>query len=126
MQRMPNSIGWFEVATSQPETSEQFYGSLFDWTFADDPDMAGNYRLVSPAGDQPAGGILSTEGELPNYAIFYVTVDDVRATAANAEKLGGKVLVPATDAPSGLVFAHVLDPDGNQFGIFTPPHATVS
>jgi predicted enzyme related to lactoylglutathione lyase len=121
MDRKTNTIGWFEVATTQPTVAEQFYGSLFDWSFSDDPDMPGQYRLVSPAGVQPSGGILASDGTVPNYAIFYVVVDDVRATAARAEKLGGKVLVPATDAPSGLVFAHLLDPDGNQVGIFTPP-----
>jgi len=29
--------------------------------------------------------------------------------------------VPAQTTPDGLVFAQVLDPAGNQIGIFTPP-----
>jgi predicted enzyme related to lactoylglutathione lyase len=36
---------------------------------------------------------------------------------------GGKVFVEPTSAPDGLVFAHVLDPQGNHFGLFSPPAA---
>lgn len=50
-----------------------------------------------------------------------VVVDDTAAAAAKAEGLGGKVLVPVQSAPSGLTFAHLLDPQGNHIGIYTPP-----
>jgi predicted enzyme related to lactoylglutathione lyase len=42
---------------------------------------------------------------------------------AETERLGGKVLAPPTTGPDGLVFAHLLDPSGNHFGVFTPPPA---
>ena len=47
-------------------------------------------------------------------------VQDVPATVAAAEKLG-KVSVPPVTGKDGLVFAHILDTSGNDFGIFSPP-----
>jgi predicted enzyme related to lactoylglutathione lyase len=49
-----------------------------------------------------------------------VVVEDVAAAVAKAERLSGKVLVPATTRPDGLVFADLLDPSGNHFGVFSP------
>jgi hypothetical protein len=59
-------------------------------------------------------------GRFPDYATFYVVVEDVAATLAKAESLGGKVLVPLTTSPGGLVFAQLSDSAGNRFGVFTP------
>jgi len=50
-----------------------------------------------------------------------VVVDDVAAAAAEAERLGGKVVTPATTTPAGLTFADLQDPSGNHFGIYRPP-----
>src|SRR5262249_10282567 len=34
----PGTLAWFEVATSDPDAAEKFYGGLFDWSFqADGP-----------------------------------------------------------------------------------------
>jgi predicted enzyme related to lactoylglutathione lyase len=121
-----NSVGWFEIGTDDPESAERFYGELFGWTFRkDDSDPNMEYREVTaPGAELPSGGIMSTGGKFPNYATFYVVVEDVAATVAKAERLGGKVLVPPTTVPAGLVFAQVHDPAGNQIGIFTPAPTT--
>jgi predicted enzyme related to lactoylglutathione lyase len=119
-----NSVAWFQVGTDDPETARRFYGDLFGWTFAKDPDFDGDYDLVTaPGADQPSGGIFATGGKVPNHATFYVVVGDVKATVAAAERAGGKPLMPPTTTPNGLVFADLLDPAGNHFGIFSPPPA---
>jgi predicted enzyme related to lactoylglutathione lyase len=112
-----NGIGWFEVGTADPAGAEHFYGGLFGWTFG-----TGRYREISTGeGCGPSGGIFDHGGQMPNYAVFYVQVDDVAAKLAEAERLGGKTLAPPTDNGEGLVFAHLADADGNHFGIFSPP-----
>jgi len=122
-----NGIGWFEIATDQPAAAERFYGDVFGWTFGDDTGGATGaddtaYRMVTtPGGERPAGGIWPTGGKTPNYAIFYVLVADLAATCKSAEAAGGKVLLAPQTTPDGLSFAHLLDPSGNHFGIFTPP-----
>jgi uncharacterized protein len=117
-----NTVDWFEIGTDDPEAAQRFYGELFGWSFKkDETDSTMDYRMITAAGaDRPSGGILGTGGQFPNYATFYVVVEDVAATVAKAERLGAKALVPPTTAPDGLVFAQLHDPAGNQIGIFTP------
>ena len=121
----PGALAWFEVATSDPDAAEKFYGSLFDWTFdADGPAASGlDYRNITASGaQQPMGGIFGTGGQLPNHAVFYILVTDLEATCAQAEQLGGTLISKNTDpAPGTPAFAYLRDPSGNQFGIFTPP-----
>ncbi|WP_246278148.1 VOC family protein [Phytohabitans rumicis] len=118
---MTNGIGWFEIATDDPATAERFYGGLFGWTFANDEGEVRPYRIVStPAEASIRGGLFATGGQVPNYAVFLVVVADVEETCRRAEASGGKVLVPPRQADGGLVFAHLLDPAGNHFGVYAP------
>lgn len=119
-----NGIGWFEIGTDQPAEAERFYGDVFGWTFGDDQGGAadGAYRIVStPGAGGMQGGLFPTGGKTPNYAIFYLLVADPAETCRAAEAAGGKVLVAPQTTPDGLSFAHLLDPAGNHFGVFTPP-----
>ena len=61
-----------------------------------------------------------TLGHEPHrYTIFYVQVDDVQAYLDKAKTLGGKMLVPPVDIPTGR-FAWMQDPEGNTVGLFKP------
>lgn len=70
-----------------------------------------------------AGGIAGHMTELGHepfhYTIFYVMVDDLQATLDKATSLGGKMLVPPIDIPTGSL-AWMADPDGNTVGLFKP------
>ena len=116
------TIGWVQVDTDDAEGAKRFYGELFDWTFETDSDSGGKYHQATRKGaERPHGGILDTEGNTPNRATFWVIVSDVEAAAAEAERLGGKVVTAPTTMPSGLTIADLQDPSGNHFGIFKPP-----
>ena len=115
-------VGWFEIGTPDPDRAERFYGSLFGWTFERDPNAPMDYRIIS-AGVGPGGGIANTGGQMPNYAVFIVEVADVAAVCVQAAAEGGSVTVEPVTADTGLVFAHITDPDGNHFGVFSPPTA---
>ncbi|MGH3714455.1 MAG: VOC family protein [Micromonosporaceae bacterium] len=123
MNPMTHGIDWFEIGTDNPAATERFYGDVFGWTFADDENADEMpYRIATtPAEGSIKGGVLAHGGKLPNYAVFYVLVADVADTCQRAEAAGGKVLVPPTEAPDGLKFAHLLDPTGCQLGVFTRP-----
>ncbi len=117
-----NPIGWFEIAGTDVEKTQAFYGDLFGWQFSDSPIGPG-YRMVD-AGEGPGGGVTTAEGGLPStYAIFSIVVPDVSASCERIKELGGRVLVGPAEVPDsgGLVFANVEDPDGNHFGVFCPP-----
>ena len=124
----PGTLAWFEVATSDPDGAQKFYGNLFDWTFVADPasEASGmDYRnITTSAAERPMGGIANTDGRMPNHAIFYILVADVEATCTEAENLGGSVVSKQIEPPAGApTFAYLRDPAGNMFGVFTPPAA---
>ncbi|MCW2640927.1 MAG: hypothetical protein JWP76_3233 [Dactylosporangium sp.] len=121
MSAMTNGIGWFEIGTDDPAGAERFYGQLFGWSVGADEGGEMPYRIVeTPAAGSIKGGIFGTGGKVPGYAVFCVVVADVADTCRRAEAAGGKVLVPATTADGGMWFAHLLDPSGNHFGIYSP------
>ncbi len=118
-----NGIAWFEIGTDDPAGAEKFYGDVFGWTVKhDDGDLAG-YQMVT-AGDGPglhAGGLFDTGGTLPGYAVFGVLVANVAEACRRVEAAGGSVRVAPQVTPAGITFAHLLDPAGNQFEVFTMP-----
>ncbi len=120
-----NTLAWFEVATPDVDAAERFYGDLFGWTFAVPPDLAAagqDYRVTaSPATGEPMGGVVASQGGAPGHAVFYILVADVAATAADVERLGGRVVVKEPAPAAGPAFAMLRDPAGNLFGVFTPP-----
>jgi predicted enzyme related to lactoylglutathione lyase len=117
-----NPVNWFEIATSDPDSAMRFYGELFGWTFSDFQEGDSDYRIIDTGTDNGIrGGLSDTKGSQPNHALFYVEVPDVAKTCAQAEVLGGKVLMPATEAAGGLVFAYLLDVSGNHIAVYTPP-----
>jgi hypothetical protein len=119
---MTHGIGWFEIGADDPETVQRFYGTVFGWTFAKQEEENVPYWIVStPANDSIRGGVFGTGGRMPNYSVFCVVVEDVAATCVSVEAAGGKVLVPAQGGGDGLIFAHVTDPSGNHFEIYSPP-----
>ncbi|MBL1074653.1 VOC family protein [Nocardia sp. 2] len=116
-----NTVSWFQIGSDKPEEVKRFYGDLFGWNFVPDPG-SGDYDLISyPDSEMPSGGVAHSADASDNHAVFLVLVPDVAATAAETERLGGKVIQPPTTTPNGLVFAYLLDTSGNRFGIFTPP-----
>ena len=122
MATMTHGIGWFEIGTDAPEPVEQFYGTLFGWQFASSPTSGPTYRVITtPAKDSIQGGLYRADERQPKSAIFCVEVADVEATCTAAREAGGTVLIEPQTTPDGLVFADLLDPAGNLFGIYTPP-----
>ena len=94
-----NTVSWFEIGAPDVDAAKAFYGPLFGWSFAPD----GPYTLITaPGAAGPSGGIFSTGGNIPPYAVFVVRVADVAATAARAEELGGELQLDPADpgAPS--------------------------
>jgi predicted enzyme related to lactoylglutathione lyase len=107
-------VNYFEVGSPDSEQAKAFYGALFDWSFGELSPVG--YRTVN--GDQ--GGLWDTSSMGgASWAIFYVQVDDVQASVDRAASLGATVVIPLVDNGT-IEFAHVLDPQGNRFGIWRP------
>lgn len=115
-----NGIGWFEIGTDDPAAAKRFYGDVLGWTFAGDGDSSTYQMVTTGDADGLHGGLFATEGKMPGYAIFTVLVEDVDAICRKTEQAGGKIQRPKQVTHDGLAFAYLLDPSGNQFGVFTP------
>jgi predicted enzyme related to lactoylglutathione lyase len=81
----------------------------------------GPYHVVK-AGGASVGGIMGMPpdaGPMPPMWSSYVTVDDVDATVAQCEKLGGKVLMPVMEVKTVGRMAVLQDPQGAAFSVIT-------
>ncbi len=85
------------------------------------PDFTYTVVTASDA-ESGQGGIMpippNAQGMPPAWN-SYVTVDDVDATAKQAEQLGGKIMCPPQDIPQVGRFAVIIDPQGAAIAIIT-------
>jgi len=113
-------IAWFDITTSNLPQSKEFYGRLFDWSFA---PVQGSDQAVEIVGRGEAIGTLRVaQGKIgPFNGVVYVQVTDIQASCEKSKKLGGTV-------PPGFPFnlpdgtgavALVLDPTGHPVGMYS-------
>jgi uncharacterized protein len=116
-------FSWNELVTTDPDAATNFYTQLFGWTTQEFPMPEFTYTVVNAGGANTGqGGIMplppSAKGMPPAW-ISYVTVDNADTTAKQAEKLGGKIMVPPRDIPGVGRFAVIQDPQGAAIAIIT-------
>ncbi len=114
-------FNWNELMTTDVEGAKKFYGALVGWTFEkmDNPDV--DYTCAK-VGDVMTAGMMTQPADAPSMPPMwggYITVDDVDESAAKAESLGGKVIVPLTDIPTVGRFCVILDPQGAAVSLIT-------
>ena len=115
----PGSIIWNELLTTGKEDALAFYESVVGLERGETMGPM-DYTLVRAGGTEVAGFMQMTPemGEFPPHWSVYFAVADVDATVAQAQSLGGTVIVPAQDIPGVGRFAGLLDPQGAHFNIF--------
>jgi predicted enzyme related to lactoylglutathione lyase len=114
-----NAVLSFEVMGRNPEALRAFYASLFGWRMRE--AGAFGYWMVEAGGESVLGGIgpvsaAGTDGD--GFATVKVEVDDPAAILDRAERLGGRVVLPARDVPdTSLQIAYLSDSEGNVIGL---------
>lgn len=111
---------WLDLITADLAGARRFYGSLFGWTFAELGDGAGAYTLAYKAGFPVSGMVERTalkDKERKARWIGFMSVADVRGSAAIVESKGGKVLIEPRQVPARGEMAVVADPDDAPFGL---------
>ena len=122
-----NSVSHFEIYADDPEELQQFYASLFDWSFEAVPGM--DYRFIKTvdtdnkgAPVKPGainGGMLTRPAGYTEHAFLnYVNVDSLETSVARAESLGAKVMRPKTAVPGMGWFTILMDPQKNVFSLW--------
>jgi predicted enzyme related to lactoylglutathione lyase len=113
----PGGLIWNEAAVDDPAAARTFYGSIFDLTFDELPDMGG-YATFSRGGD-PLGGLSAHQPGMPKGWSTCFAVASADDAVRKVESGGGKVLMPAQDSPYGR-FAVLQDPWGAGFSVMQP------
>lgn len=111
---MANAIVHWEIGAMHERQLLEFYQQMFDWNIdTTNPE----YAMVAAADGGIGGGIMQMHGGVPPYVTIYVSVDDLAASLAKAEGLGGKTIVPPTPIPNVGAFAMFQDPEGHVIGL---------
>ncbi|HEY4349484.1 MAG TPA: VOC family protein [Gaiellaceae bacterium] len=111
---MGSPVVHFEVRADDPDAARTFYGELFGWEFPAGAFPGYTYVETGVPGAIP-GGIGPTQGG-PPLVTFFVGVPDAAAALETAERLGGKIVQPATSVP-GVTFGLFSDPSGQIVGV---------
>lgn len=111
---MGNPVVHFEIRAGDPDATRDFYGRLFGWDYPAGGIPGYTYVETGVPGAIP-GGIGPTQGG-SELVTFFVGVDDVDSALEEAERLGGKVVQPATKVP-GVTFGLFADPAGHVVGV---------
>jgi hypothetical protein len=106
-----------EFSANDGETAGKFYSELFGWKITYDPAL--NYTMFESS-EGAGGGFSPVSKENPAGTVMvYIGTDDIGATLAKAESLGGKTVVPKSEIPGMGWFAMFSDPTGNVVGLYT-------
>jgi predicted enzyme related to lactoylglutathione lyase len=113
---------WYDLMTGDPEAARDFYTQLIGWGTQEWEGGDQPYTMWTNQ-DTPLGGIMEMPEEVrragaPPHWMAYVEVEDVKATAAKVEEVGGSVLHQPTDIPNAGSFAVLSDPQGAAFAVY--------
>jgi predicted enzyme related to lactoylglutathione lyase len=106
-----------EFSARDREETGKFYNDLFGWKIEQDSEM--NYAMFD-SGDNVGGGFNPVSDTNPaGTVIVYIGTDDIDASLAKVESLGGKIVTPKTEIPNMGWFGLFSDPTGNMVGMYT-------
>jgi uncharacterized protein len=116
-----HAIVHVELPSVDLTQSGQFYAELFGWDIQPMPEFG--YATFGAEGG-PGGGFPKIDGDLynANNVLIYVDTDDIEASLAKAEALGGSTIVPRTAIPGDMGwYAVFADLSGNHVALYTAP-----
>ena len=112
---MNHPIVHAEIRSSDPDATRSFFGDLFGWTYPSEGAFPGYTFVDTGVPDALYTAISPLQGDA-DQVLFFVGVEDVKATLAKAEELGGKIIQEAMEAP-GVSFGVFADAQGHQVGV---------
>ena len=121
---MGQPVMQWQILARDPDKLTAFYAKLFGWRVNADNPMG--YRMVDTGSERGInGGVWPIGSEGHPLVQLFVEVNDVAACVAQAEQLGGQVLIPPQVLPDGDELAIVLDTEGLSLGLMKPRRVTV-
>ncbi len=121
---MKNSIGYFEIQSSDPSRDIKFYETLFGWRFYRQQFIEIEYYRIET--DSISGGLLKRPVNIPppqfgtNAFVCSVQVDNFDKTSELILENGGQIAMPKFAIPGRCWQGYFMDLDNNTFGLFEP------
>lgn len=104
-----------EIRSADPDATRAFFGELFGWKVAAEGAFPG-YTFIDTGAEGGTYVAISPRQSAEDEVLFFVGVENVDATLAKAEKLGGKIIQPAQRVP-GTSFGVFADAQGHRVGV---------
>jgi hypothetical protein len=112
----PGAFCWNELAAADLDTAPDFYAELFGWST--EPYEGGPMRyLTIKNGQATNGGMREKQPQEPPYWLVYFAVDDLDASIAKLEELGGSTIAGPFDMAMARI-AIAQDPQGAVFALY--------
>jgi predicted enzyme related to lactoylglutathione lyase len=117
-----NTVGYFEIQSSEPARELQFYQAVFGWKFIREEFVPIEYYRIET--NSINGGLLQRPAQVPptqsgtNAFVCSVQVENFDATSELILEHGGQVALPKFAIPGRCWQGYFIDADHNTFGIF--------
>ena len=117
-----NTIGYFEIQSSDIERDIKFYQSVFDWKFIKEEFVPVEYYRIETNGIN--GGLLKRPAKAPptesgtNAFVCSIQVESFDKAAALVVEAGGQIALPKFAIPNRCWQGYFIDLDHNVFGLF--------
>jgi predicted enzyme related to lactoylglutathione lyase len=117
-----NTIGYFEIQSSDPDRERQFYEKIFGWKFIREENLPIMYYRIET--DSINGGLLARPAQVPppehgtNAFVCSIQVENFDRMNELILAHRGKVALPKFAIRGKCWQGYFLDQDNNTFGIF--------
>jgi uncharacterized protein len=117
-----NTVGYFEIQSSQPEREINFYKKVFGWNFVREENLPMEYYRIET--NSINGGLLKRPAKVPasesgtNAFVCSVQVKNFDKTQELILSNGGQIALPKFAVPGKCWQGYFIDADNNTFGIF--------
>lgn len=113
-----------DLTVPAAERVRDFYAAVVGWT--PEPVAMGDYDdyAMRAPGGEPAAGVCHARGvnaDLPPQWLMYVAVEDLVASIARCEELGGEALTPIKGNEGEYRYCVIRDPAGAVLGLMQLP-----
>ena len=112
---MAHPVVHAEIRSQDPDATRRFFADLFGWKIASEGAFPG-YTFIDTGVEGGTFVAISPRQSTEDEVLFFVAVEDVEATLARAEQLGGRIVQPAQHVP-GTSFGVFADAQGHKVGV---------
>jgi predicted enzyme related to lactoylglutathione lyase len=112
---------WIDLTSSDVDRAQDFYGTIFGWTFDAAGPEYGGYINATKEG-HPVAGLMANnpEWQSPDSWTTYFHTADINATVSALTAAGGSSCVAPMEVPAKGFMSMATDPSGAPFGLWQP------